>query len=35
VIPRRIKDDFRVNNCLKSLELEDNQFKIILDKIRI
>ena len=35
VIPRRIKDDFRVNNCLKSLELEDNQFKIILDKISI
>ena len=35
IIPRRESDNFRINSCLKSLELEDNQFKDILEKIRI
>ncbi|MDD4358339.1 MAG: HIT family protein [Candidatus Pacebacteria bacterium] len=35
VIPRRESDNFRINSCLKSIKLEDNQFKSILDKIRL
>lgn len=35
VIPRRGSDCFRINNCLKSLQLEDNQFKNILEKIKL
>lgn len=35
VIPRRETDSFRINNCLKSLKVEDNKFKEILEKIKI
>jgi len=35
IIPRRENDGFRINSCLKSLKLEDNQFKSILEKIKL
>ena len=35
VIPRRETDSFKINNCLKNLQIEDNKFKEILEKIKI
>lgn len=35
LIPRRENDSFRINSVLKSIELKDDQFKIILKKIKI
>ncbi|MDD2548156.1 MAG: HIT family protein [Candidatus Pacebacteria bacterium] len=35
IIPRRKQDNFRINDCLKSLKLEHNQFKDILNKIKV
>ena len=35
IIPRRKNDNFKITNCFKSLKLEDQQFNIILNKIRI
>ena len=35
LIPRRESDSFRINDSMKSVKLEDNQFKNILEKIKI
>jgi len=35
VIPRRETDSFKINNCLRNLQIEDNKFKEILEKIKI
>ena len=35
LIPRREDDSFRLNDALRSFKLEDNQFKSILEKIKI
>ena len=35
LIPRRESDSFRINDSMESVKLEDNQFKNILEKIKI
>lgn len=35
LIPRRESDSFRINDAMRIVKLEDNQFKNILEKIKI
>lgn len=35
LIPRRESDSFRINDSMRIVKLEDNQFKNILEKIKI